>query len=63
MEKLLKKFIEKIDFTNVKGMCADMGFQLKFPILTIFASYSFADHYGMVNGRIGTGFRESSSLI
>jgi len=45
----------KINFTHVKGMRADMGFQLKFPLLTIFASYGLADRYGMVNGGIGIG--------
>jgi len=45
----------EINFTHVKGMRADMGFQLKFPILTIFASYGLADSYGMVNGGIGIG--------
>ena len=45
----------KIDFTHVKGWRADMGFQLKFPVLTIFASYGLADRYGMVNAGIGIG--------
>lgn len=45
----------KIDLTHVRGFRADMGFQLKFPILTIFGSYGLADGYSMVNAGIGIG--------
>jgi hypothetical protein len=45
----------KIDLTHVRGVRADMGFQLKFPILTIFASYGLAERYSLVNAGIGIG--------
>lgn len=44
-----------IDLTHVKGFRADMGFQLKFPVLTIFASYGLAERYSLVNAGIGIG--------
>lgn len=44
-----------INATYMKGFRADMGFQLKFPVLTLFASYGLAENYRMVNAGIGIG--------
>jgi len=45
----------KIELTHVRGVRADMGFQLKFPILTIFASYGLAERYSLINAGVGIG--------
>ncbi|RAJ33083.1 DUF6588 family protein [Pedobacter cryoconitis] len=45
-----------INATYIKGFRADMGFQLKFPVLTLFASYGVANNYKMLNAGIGFGW-------
>lgn len=45
-----------INTTHVKGIRADMGFQVKFPVLTLYGSYGLAERYSMVNVGIGIGF-------
>lgn len=45
----------KIERTYVDGFRADMGFELRFPLIRLFASYGFEGKYRLVNGGIGIG--------
>jgi len=45
----------KLDDTHVNGVRADMGFELKFPIFRIYASYGVGERYSLVNAGIGIG--------
>lgn len=45
-----------IDERNVNGVRADIGFQIKLPVIQFYASYGLAESYSMVNAGIGFGF-------
>jgi len=45
-----------LNLTHVKDLRADIGFQLKFPILTLYGSYGYTESYSMVNAGVGLGF-------
>lgn len=45
----------KIEKTYVDGFRADMGFELRFPIIRLYASYGFEGNYRLVNAGIGFG--------
>ena len=44
-----------LERTYLKTMRVDTGFEIRLPILRIFASYGFSGGYGMLNGGIGLG--------
>lgn len=44
-----------INLKYVSDTRVDMGFQLKFPLLRLYASYSLSEHYSSVNAGIGLG--------
>ncbi|KEQ31260.1 hypothetical protein N180_03160 [Pedobacter antarcticus 4BY] len=45
----------KIEKTYVDGFRADMGFELRFPIIRLYASYGIEGNYRLVNAGIGVG--------
>ncbi|MDN3586245.1 hypothetical protein QWY86_06175 [Pedobacter aquatilis] len=42
--------------TYLKTFRGDVGLQLKFPILRVYAAYGFSGGYGMLSGGLGIGF-------
>lgn len=45
-----------IDERSINGVRADIGFQIKLPVVRFYASYGLAESYSMVNAGIGLGF-------
>ncbi|RNL53454.1 hypothetical protein D7004_10255 [Pedobacter jejuensis] len=45
-----------LNTTYLKTFRGDVGFQIKLPVLRIYASYGFSGGYGMASGGIGLGF-------
>lgn len=45
----------KLNTTHVNGFRADIGFELKFPVLKIFGSYGMGERYSLINAGIGIG--------
>jgi hypothetical protein len=44
-----------VNLKYVDGTRADVGFQFKFSLLRLYASYSLSEHYQSVNAGIGVG--------
>jgi hypothetical protein len=45
----------RIDRTYLKDLRIDAGFQVKLPIIRLYASYGISENYGIVNAGIGIG--------
>lgn len=45
-----------LERTYLKTFRGDVGFQVKLPVLRIYASYGFSGGYGMLSGGVGLGF-------